>query len=826
MKKQILVFCILFGCVAYTAMAQLNYQWVKGVNSGSPSSRNLSNAIAVDNQGNTYVTGTLTQSFDSVNFNPYGTAPVNIANDKGGNCFFAKYDSAGNCKWAKRLDLFGLDSDPFVPVATGAGIAVDPSGNVYITGAFRDSIDLNPAPGSGPAVYKMKSEGLSDCFVAKYNSSGAFVWARQFGGDGLDFGTSVSVTGTEVYITGFFSDSTAYFKSSLSGTADDTLYNSGWKDVFIAKYSSNGTLQWTKGIGGIGDDLGVSIDVNSAYVALTGSFQDTVDFNPESAAHYDTVEASGNTDVFLAKYLPDGSYGWELNIGKNNGNTNSAVGTSVKIDNNYNKIYVAGNFSGAADFDLAYNPNSSKEDALCDRAAFLAKYDLAAGAFEWRQIFRSQEHNGTDTTTSPAIVLDHSGDFVFVTGGFTGKMGMNQAGTDSVESKGEVDMYIAKYDKNSAYIWSKGIGKTHKDVGCGIAIDNSENIYVTGTFMDTVNFDPGVGVAKRGAQANSNALFVAKYGEGTSIITGNVFYNGTVPVTVGFNYVRLYTQTPNDGNEAMHMVDQTSIDMNGVYTFTNVENGDYLVLAFANNTDYANAAPTYFGDTTNWLGANHIVVQSNPYYYADIHLKTTTFNFNGTATLSGTVLEGDGYDRVAGEPISGVGVGLEGVPGGIVGHTETDNNGNYQFTHVPAGCYKIYVYIPGLPMDSTYHECPSALDTIVHLDFIADSGSISINPLSTNIITTVAKKGEIQIYPNPYRESLYVKYILESPDNVSIEIYNLLGERMLSIQDEQRTSGEYLKKLNVLDSGLKAGSYFINIKANNVNQRRKIIQIE
>src|SRR5262245_50867294 len=85
----------------------------------------------------------------------------------------------------------------------GDAVATDAAGNVYVTGAFYDTVDFDPSAGT----VNLTSAGLNDVFVAKYTSAGALVWARQLGGSGGDHGTGVAVDGQgKVYITGLFSD--------------------------------------------------------------------------------------------------------------------------------------------------------------------------------------------------------------------------------------------------------------------------------------------------------------------------------------------------------------------------------------------------------------------------------------------------------------------------------------------------------------------------------------------------------------------------------------------------------------------------------------------
>ena len=139
--------------------------------------------------------------------------------------FVSKLDSAGAFVWAKQLG--GTDSDQ------ANSVAVDSSGNVYTTGSFSGTADFDP----GAGTTNLTSAGSSDVFVSKLDSTGAFVWAKQFGGTGSDASNSVAVDSSgNVYTTGSFSGTVDFDPGG--GTAN--LVSTGNGDVFVSKLSSAG----------------------------------------------------------------------------------------------------------------------------------------------------------------------------------------------------------------------------------------------------------------------------------------------------------------------------------------------------------------------------------------------------------------------------------------------------------------------------------------------------------------------------------------------------------------------------------------------------------
>ena len=153
------------------------------------------------------------------------------------------------------------------------------------------------SPGDGRP--DLISAGGNDVFVSKLDSTGVFVWANAFRGTGNDIGRSVAVDSSgNVYTTGYFSGTVDF--NPGAGTAN--LVSAGESDVFVSKLNSAGEFVWAKRFGGTGTEEGLSIAVDSSgNVYTTGSFSDTVDFNPGEGAADLTSSPAGWTDVFVSK---------------------------------------------------------------------------------------------------------------------------------------------------------------------------------------------------------------------------------------------------------------------------------------------------------------------------------------------------------------------------------------------------------------------------------------------------------------------------------------------------------------------------------------------
>ena len=187
---------------------------------------NLNHAVAVDSSGNVYTTGYF---YGTVDFDP-GAGTANLTSQGFMDVFVSKLDSSGDYVWAKSL---GGTSRNY-----GHSVAVDSSGNVYTTGHFDGTVDFDP----GAGTTNLTASG-TDVFVSKLDSSGNYVWAKNFGSTSISHGYSVAVDSSgNVYTTGYFSG-TADFDPG-AGTAN--LTSNGNTDAFVSKLDSSGNYVWAK----------------------------------------------------------------------------------------------------------------------------------------------------------------------------------------------------------------------------------------------------------------------------------------------------------------------------------------------------------------------------------------------------------------------------------------------------------------------------------------------------------------------------------------------------------------------------------------------------
>ena len=369
----------------------------------------------------------------------------------------------------------------------GIAIAVDTSGNVYTTGSFDGTADFDP----GASVFDLTSAGGLDIFISKLDSSGNFLLAKAMGGAGTDRGLAIAVDSSgNVYTTGSF-DGTVDFNPGASAF---DLTSTGGLDLFVSKLDASGNFLWAKAIGGAGDDQAFDLALDdSGNVHTTGSFDGTVDFDPGASA-FDLTSAGG-LDLFVSKLDPSGNFLWAKAMGGTG--VDQASGIAVDASGN---VHTVGTFQGMADFD----PGASVFNlSIVNGNLFVSKFD-ASGNFLWATAM-----GGTGNDQVLDVAVDASGN-VHTTGYFQDTADFDPGpGIFNVGTMGGLDVFISKLDVSGNFLWVKSLGGADSDRGSGIAVDDMGNVYTTGSFEGTADFDPRLSVLNL-TSAGLVDIFVSK----------------------------------------------------------------------------------------------------------------------------------------------------------------------------------------------------------------------------------------------------------------------------------------------------------------------------
>lgn len=327
-------------------------------------------------------------------------------------------------------------------------------------------------------------------------------WAESVGGSGDENANNIRVTATgDIYVVGEFHGTVNFAPSGP--TVERTSV--GGEDVFLARYDSSGALVWVRSFGSVSNDNGTGLALKGGSVYICGRFDDSVDFDPDGIG--DTHSSAGSADAFLTKYGSDGTYQWTRTWGGGGADAGLRVCAGPS-----DEVYVVGTFSGTVDFD----PDALETDDCSSQGGkdvFLSRFD-DAGVHQWVRCF-----GGVFDDTAQGLVVDAAGNS-FVAGDFRDSVDFDPGpGIDSHTSNGDRDLFLVSFDSGGLYRWAQTVGGTDHDEAREAGIDLLGNVYVTGEFRSTVDFDPGAGLDECVSNGDADA-FLTKYdGDGSYLWT-------------------------------------------------------------------------------------------------------------------------------------------------------------------------------------------------------------------------------------------------------------------------------------------------------------------
>lgn len=444
--------------------------------------------IAVDTEGNSYMTGQFggTVSFDG----------TDLSADSRSDIFVAKKNVQGQWIWAERVT--GSGENYF-----SSAIAVDNTGNSYITGRFNRNVLF------GNIELRSSCRITDKIFIAKISSDGEWLWANKAGGSGVVYrntGWDIAVDNVgDVYVTGTYIGDASFGHIQLSTGGYPNSNNS-----FVAKLSSDGAWRWaTDTTAAPSRAIAVNND-GSIYVAGSFGFLD-------EPATFDniTLHSSGGHDAFIAKMSNSGSWLWAHRAG----GSEDVKCLNIGVDEIGN-CYIAGIFRGQAGFGDISLQSSNRDDL------FIAKIDQR-GVWQW-----ATQAKGLVSYYTP-LWTDSSGNS-YVAGGFSGTAAF---GDTELQSLGGQDLYAAKLNSDGVWQWVRqGGGETDAQATAVIA-DELGNCYVAG------NFEGSLTIGNERLTTRENiAIFTAK-----SFITTTDINDDEQPLDMA-DYIMLGRNYPNPFN--------------------------------------------------------------------------------------------------------------------------------------------------------------------------------------------------------------------------------------------------------------------------------------
>ena len=322
--------------------------------------------IAVDNAGNSYISGVFTGSVD---FNPLGTTPRIITSSGTTNSvFIAKYDANGINQWATKVDA-NLGA---VLTEAYCALDIDNAGNVFVGGNYRNSITIGST--------NFTAQGNTDIFVASITqANGTVNWAKTFGGTGNDVispgALRVNATG-EPHFTGRFAGVSNMGGTTLTSGAGAVT------NFYVTALNINGNTKWAMNVSTNAGQSGghrVAFDA-TGNVVVTGWYSGTASVNGTPIT---SKNGSNSADVFLTKLSAAGAVQWLNTFGAVGYNTagDLSISAGLAIDTEGNAL-ITGKFYGA---DVDWDPSVTMELKISSSGmddGFTAKYKPDGGLWQ------------------------------------------------------------------------------------------------------------------------------------------------------------------------------------------------------------------------------------------------------------------------------------------------------------------------------------------------------------------------------------------------------------------------------------------------------------
>ncbi len=401
-------------------------------------------------------------------------------------------------------------TNPLSPVATFAkqvggtgwdsGNSVDylNDGSILVTGAFEGTVIFGQGePNQTPLI----SVGQSDVFIAKYNADGSLVWAKRAGGTLTEGNGEIDT----------FSDGSSVVMGEFQGTVifgqgepnQTSLISAGQNDVFIAKYNADGSLAWAKRAGGTNNEYsgGVGALLDGGSIITGSGFSSSVTFG-QGESNQTTLNSSGNSEIFIAKYNADGSLAWAKRAGGNSADRAEEI--AVFSDGS---SIIGGIFYSIATFGQG-EANQTLLTSTGGADIFIAKYN-SNGNLVWAR----KDGNYTMDQEIWDITKQNDGGVVVV-GWYEGIPTFGQGEpnqTTLTSAAGSYSGFIARYNADNTLAWAKRVVDSDFDGAYVVSSFNDGSVVVGGEFNATGVFGQGESNEVTLDSTVDGAGYLAKY---------------------------------------------------------------------------------------------------------------------------------------------------------------------------------------------------------------------------------------------------------------------------------------------------------------------------
>jgi hypothetical protein len=315
-----------------------------------------------------------------------------------------------------------------------------------------------------------KNKYFNNSFLTKLTPNGTYLWTKTIFSLNDNKIIDLELKNEIIYLLGTFIGNIDF---DPSDGFDIKQGNENKESTFLQQLTNNGSYIRTIILEA---NAPKSVVVNSNdTLYVTGSFMGKVDFDPGITG--DFFESVNNSyDIFLTKLKTDGSYLWTKVIGGENWDSTE----SITLDS-FGDVYIAGGFNSVVDF----NPTDGIDEKISNGMTdiFISKFSFS-GAYLWTKTLGS-----TNYDTIEDLIVD-SNDDVLVIGSFSDTLEISEF--EGYDSHGLADIFVSKLNKNGDFLWTKVFGGPQWEINGSIAVDNTNNVYITGGFMESITFDDNI----------------------------------------------------------------------------------------------------------------------------------------------------------------------------------------------------------------------------------------------------------------------------------------------------------------------------------------------
>lgn len=571
-------------------------QWAARI---AGTSVDVARGVCVDSSGNMYVMGDYSGTVTI--FNSDGTSFGTLANSGSSDAFLVKYNSSGTAQWSTRIGSTGAD--------IGNGVAVDSSGNVYVTGQGGSGVAITAFNSNGTSFSPtITNIGANDAYVVKYDTNGFVQWHTRIASTGTDIGLVVTTDSSgNLYVGGRGGGPsvTTNVYNINNGSVAIGLTSIASNDAFLAKYDTNGTFLWAVKIGGSGVDVlyGLITD-SSGNIYACGTSTSAISVNVYTTAQVLVtgtgfpITGDGGGTGWIIKYDSTGVVQYVNRVDS----VVQDIVYGLGVDSGDN-LYVAGRAgsSGNTSFNT-YNSNITGNNIFStitlvgNTDAFVVKYN-SNGAVQWARRIGS-----TADDQAYGIAVDSAGNS-YTCGQFSGtrfSMYGPMSVFNTLPNAGGQDSIAVKYNTNGVPQWAARIASTANDDSTSTAVDPSGNIYFGGRYNNqTLTLNNGDGSTFTTLAAGGIASYIAKYNSsGTGIwavrFTGNDGQTPTGIATDSTGNVYICGDYRSTTTTFFNSDGTTGLTLNS----TAFQNGDAFMVKY-NSNGFAQWVVRFFGSSTS-----------------------------------------------------------------------------------------------------------------------------------------------------------------------------------------------------------------------------------